>query len=141
KGSNVGIAYLYCNFRRNLEQTIAHFLSSLLKQLVQEQPSLPEAVKELYSHHKDQCTRTSCNELSETLLSVTANYTRVFIIVDALDECTAADGCRAKLLSEIFNLRKKAGANVLATSRISDEIAKSFDGASCIQIHATAIFP
>ncbi|KAH7012983.1 nucleoside phosphorylase domain-containing protein [Ilyonectria destructans] len=62
KGSNVGIAYLYCNFRRQHEQTIEHFLASLLKQLVQELSSIPKGVKRLYDRHKDKSTRASCCE-------------------------------------------------------------------------------
>lgn len=138
KGFNVGIAYLYCNFRRQGEQTITHFLSSLLKQLVQEQPSIPEVVQMLYNRHKDRSTLPSCSELSDTLLAVVTSYKRVFIIVDALDECTTAGGCRANLLSAIFNLRKEAGANIFVTSRISEEITKSFHSALCVKIHATA---
>ena len=99
---------------------------------------MPDAVQMLYNHHKDKFTLPSCGELSETLLTVITRYMRVFIIVDALDECTTAGGCRAKLLSTIFNLRAKAETNLLVTARPSQEIAKSFDGALCLQIHATA---
>lgn len=45
----VGIAYVYCNYRRQTEQTIPHFMASLLKQLVQQQPNLPESVSTFYS--------------------------------------------------------------------------------------------
>ncbi|KAH6970692.1 hypothetical protein BKA56DRAFT_559122 [Ilyonectria sp. MPI-CAGE-AT-0026] len=140
KGSNVGIAYLYCNFRRQHEQTIEHFLASLLKQLVQELSSIPEGVKRLYDHHMHKFTRPSCTELSETLLSVLSDskiYTRTFIIIDAVDECSKLVGCQKQLLSEVFRLRKGTRTNLFATSRFSDEIAERFDGAQCMKIHAT----
>lgn len=42
--------------------------------------------------------------VSRTLQSVADLYSRVFIIIDALDECQASHGCRARLLTEIFAL-------------------------------------
>jgi DNA replication protein DnaC len=48
---NIGIAYLYCNFRRHDEQKAEDLLASLLKQLAQTRPHLPESVKSLYDAH------------------------------------------------------------------------------------------
>lgn len=138
--SKVGIAYLYCNFRRQHEQTIEHFLASLLKQLVQQLSFTPEVVKKLYDSHKLKCTRPLCTELSKTLLSVLSDrkiYTRTFIIIDALDECSTLGGCQKQLMSEIFRFREKARTNLFATSRFSDEIAHRFHGALRMTIQAT----
>jgi hypothetical protein len=101
---SIGIAYLYCNFRRKDEQKIGDLLASLLKQLVEYQPSLPGSVKTLYNHHKDKRTRPSFDEISGVLQSVAAAYSRVFIIVNALDECQISDGCRQRFLLGLFNL-------------------------------------
>jgi len=46
--ASVGIAYLYCNFRRHQEQKPADLLTGLLKQLIQQQTSIPEKVKSIY---------------------------------------------------------------------------------------------
>ncbi len=43
----IGIAYLYCNFRRQEEQRAGDLLASLLKQLAQGQSSMPESVRSL----------------------------------------------------------------------------------------------
>jgi hypothetical protein len=137
KDSNIGVAYLYCNFRQQHQQTLEHFLASLLKQFIREQSSIPNSIKGLYNHHKDKRTRPSYNELSAALQSVTASHTRAFIIIDALDECSATGGCQKTLLSEIFNLQAKFEINIFATSRMSDYITKFFDGASSLKIHAT----
>jgi hypothetical protein len=48
KDQDVGIAYLYCDFRRQHEQNPEELLASLLKQLIQEQSSPPNSVKILY---------------------------------------------------------------------------------------------
>ena len=126
--SSVGIAYLYCNFRRRDEQKAEGLLASLLKQLSQERPSLPDIVKTLYDHHKKKQTRPSFDEISRTLRSVAAMYSRVFFIVDALDECQASDRCRSKFLSEISSLQAKTRINFFATSRPIPGIEREFKG-------------
>jgi hypothetical protein len=82
-----GVAYLYCNFRRKDEQKAQDLLISILKQLSEEQSSLLDSVKSLYDKHKEKRTRLSLDEISRTLQSVSGTYSRVIIIVDALDEC------------------------------------------------------
>jgi hypothetical protein len=84
---SIGIAYLYCNFRRQDEQKAEELLASLVKQLAQSRSSLPESVKSLHDKHKDERTRPSFDEISRALQSVAVTYSRVIIVVDALDEC------------------------------------------------------
>ena len=42
---HVGIAYLYCNFRRQADQKLEDLLSNLIRQLSQDQSSLPECLR------------------------------------------------------------------------------------------------
>ena len=133
---SVGIAYLYCNFRQQQQQKPEDLLLSLLKQLVQKRASVPESLKTLHECHNRERTRPSFNEILEALKSVAAQYSRALIIVDALDECGISDSERQKFLLAIFNLQDKTEANLFATSRINDNIAKLFEGALSIQIRA-----
>ena len=130
------LAYIYCNFRRQNEQKPEDLLLSLLKQFAQKQPSLPKSVKILYECHNRKRTRPSFDEIAEALLSAAAHYSRAFIVLDALDECSISNGGREKFLSAIFNLQAKTGANIFATSRINDDIAKSFKKNLSVQIRA-----
>jgi hypothetical protein len=134
---SIGIAYLYCNFRRKDEQKIGDLLASLLKQLVKYQHSLPGSVKTLYDCHKDKRTRPSSDEISGVLQSVAAAYSRVFIIVDALDECQISDGCRQRFLSGLFNLQVKCGINLFTTSRPILSIEKELEGNTMLEIRAS----
>jgi hypothetical protein len=129
----IGIAYLYCNFRRQDEQKADDLLESLLKQLSQERSPLPDTLKNLYDRHKAKRTRPSFEEISRALHIVAAMYSRVFIIVDALDECQS----RTKFLSEIFNLQAKCGANLFATSRFTFEVTQKFKGCLSREILAS----
>src|SRR6266576_6486056 len=49
--ANVGIAYLYCSYQEKQEQNPEDLLSSLLKQLAQEQPVMLTNVKHLFERH------------------------------------------------------------------------------------------
>ncbi|KAJ4182613.1 hypothetical protein NW759_017119 [Fusarium solani] len=135
--SEIGIAYIYCNFRRQHEQKIGDLLASVLKQLTQCRSSLPDSVKNLYDRHKTKRTRPSLDEILGLLQSVAAMYSRVFIIVDALDECPASDGCRTRFLSELFNLQTRHGTNIFATSRFIPEIMDRFKTSLSIEIRAS----
>ena len=133
---SIGIAYLYCNFRRQDEQNIDELLASLLKQLAESQLSLPGSVKDLYDRYKTKRTRPSQKEISETIHIVTKSYSRVFVIVDALDECQVSHGCRMTFLSELFSLQAKYGAKLFATSRFILEISENFKGSIQLEIRA-----
>lgn len=135
--SSIGIAYLYCNFRRKDEQKAQDLLASLLKQLSQERSSLPDSVKVLYDQHRDKRTRLSFEEISRALYSVATTYLRVFIIVDALDECQSSEGCRTTFLTEIFNLQAKSRVNIFATSRFIPEITERFKRSMSLEIRAS----
>ena len=134
---NIGIAYIYCDYKRQQEQKLEDLLKSLLKQLVQKQPSMPESIKSLYKHHRDRGTSPPLVEILRVLYSVVANYSRVFIIIDALDECQASDGNRSRLLSEIFNLQVKTKVNFFATSRFIPEVMDIFQRSMMLEIRAS----
>ena len=132
---SVGIAYLYCDFRPQQEQSPSDLLASLLKQLVQERLSMSENVKSLYEHHKDKRTRASLGEIVKGLHSTIRLYSRVFIIIDALDECHVSYG-RNRLLSEAFGLQIHAQVNLFATSRFVPEVTSQFEGSISKEIRA-----
>ena len=133
----ISIAYLYCNYQRQYEQNLKDLFASLLKQLIQEQPSIPNSVTTLYNRYKDKRTRPSLGEILGILQTVAAAYLRVFIIVDTLDECQISDGCRQRFLSGLFNLQATCRVNLFATSRPISSIEKEFEGNSKLEIRAS----
>ena len=133
---SIRIAYLYCNFRQKDEQKAQDLLASLLKQLSEEQSSLPGSVKSLYDKHKEKRTRPSLDEISRTLQSVAGIYSRVIIIVDAFDECQVSDSGRMTFLKEIFSLQAKTRANLFTTSRFIPDITEKFKGSITLEIRA-----
>jgi hypothetical protein len=53
--ASIGIAYVYCNFRRQHDQKPVDLLSSLLKQLIQERSLMPERINEPALHLTKSC--------------------------------------------------------------------------------------
>jgi hypothetical protein len=135
--SNIGIAFVYCNFRSQYEQKAEDLLASILKQLAHGQSSLLDSIKSLYEKHVNKKTKPSFDELSTTLSITAAKYSRVFIIVDALDECQESSSSRTKFLSEIFKLQATSGVNFFATSRPISEVSSKFEGCIKQEIRAT----
>ena len=133
---SVGIAYLYCDFRRQHEQNIEDLLASLVKQLAQQQAPMPDGVQTLYNQYRNQPKRPTLLEILSTLHSVSILHPRIYIIVDALDECQVNGGCRSRLLSGIFELQAKVRANVFSTSRFDPEIEREFEQSISLEIRA-----
>ena len=64
---DIGIGYIYCNFRRKDDQKLNDLLASLLQQLSKTKPSTPRVVVDLYEQHKSRQKRPSTDELSKAL--------------------------------------------------------------------------
>ncbi|KFY17788.1 hypothetical protein V492_00386 [Pseudogymnoascus sp. VKM F-4246] len=137
QGNNVGIAYVYCNYKRQETQTATDLLAAILKQLVQERPLYGEPVATLHKRHADRRTRPSLDEICSALNSVLINYAKAYIIIDALDECIDSDGTRSDLLTILQNLQAKSNISLMATSRFNARIEQSFQGSSMLEIQAS----
>ena len=132
----IGIAYVYLDFRQQDKQKAEDLLASLLKQLSLGQSSMPKSVRDLFDQHQKRRTRPLFDEILGALQSVVAMYSRVFIIIDALDECQEYDGCRSRFLLEVFNIQAKCGVNIFATSRFIPEITEKFTRNTSLEIRA-----
>lgn len=135
--SDVGIAFVYCNFKRHEEQDLEHLLASLLRQLAQSKSSVPESLKLLYNYHRNKDSRLSIDDICKVLSLASEDFSRVFIVIDALDECLTSNRLRARALDEIFKLQTRHSLSFLATSRLIPEIATKFDQAPSLEICAS----
>ncbi|KAJ4182507.1 hypothetical protein NW755_010274 [Fusarium falciforme] len=137
----LGLAYVYCEYGRQQEQTPDHMFASILKQLAQRYSfhfSLPEAVRELYDEHlRTQGTTRSkvrplLTEIMKCLPSVVELFSKVYIVVDGLDEFKALGGHRSVFLKRLLTLQESTGVGIFATSRKIPEIQNYFkDSVAC----------
>ncbi|KAI1321129.1 ankyrin repeat protein [Xylariaceae sp. FL0255] len=134
--NTVGIAYLYCDYTRRAEQTIDHFLASISRQLLQNQSSPLKNLRYLHDQHLLAKTRPTRDELSNLLQYSVALYSKVFVMVDALDECETANECRTELVREILQLQTSYNIKLFTTSRINSDIASLFSNTLHTQVFA-----
>ena len=112
-----GIAFLYCIYKRRDNQEVDGLLASLLGQLAVWQPIIPESIRKLYDKHlRGEKPRLSREEIREELHCIIKAYSRIFIVIDALDECKT-DPIRDKLLSEVYELQEGCDIRLMATFR------------------------
>ncbi|KAK6503788.1 hypothetical protein TWF481_008794 [Arthrobotrys musiformis] len=104
--SKAGIAFLYCTYAERNIQTIERLVGSIVRQLIVQLQciDIPLSVLELYNQHKRSKTHPSTNELSKELCSLVFRFPKVYIIVDALDECDDTNKTRSLLLSQLQRL-------------------------------------
>ena len=134
--ASVGIACIYCNIKRQADQMVDHLLASLLKGLLQGQTDFPQEVELLHQRHKSKGSRPSIIELSDTIKAITRDWSRIFLVIDALDECTGA-GTRSRLLKEIASLQDHVNVSFFATSRFLPDVLEEFKGQLTLEIRAT----
>jgi hypothetical protein len=132
KRDNIAITYIYCSYKERERQTDVNLIASLLQQLVQRKLSIPNEISSLYHRHIKKQTRPTLDEWSKLLGSEVRRLSKVFIIIDALDECS--DGARDSFLIEI---RKLPGIHLLVTSRHILTIEREFEKAASVEICAS----
>ena len=133
----VGIAYVYCDYKSQEEQNATSLMATILKQLLQAQPSLSEPLQTLHQKHAGRGTRPSLDDIFTSLRAVLSGYTTVFLVVDALDECQESDGSRRQFLTRIRDLGAELDFRLLITSRFIPEIVDEFKEIPRLEIKAS----
>jgi hypothetical protein len=128
----VAIACIYCSYKDQIEQTYLKLIGSLLKQLVQDQPFISPHIRKLYDTHVNKQTSPTPIEFLEALKSEIGAFSKVFIVVDALDECTEDNSRRTDLLDALLSLPETV--NLLVTSRLT--IETGLEGIARLDIRA-----
>ena len=134
---NVGTVYLYCNHKIQLEQTSVNLVAGLLKQLLQQQGVVFNGLKSLYYGHLNNGTRSTLDEVFNMLQSEMNRYIRVFVVVDALDECPVRNRVRQDLLSKLNALQAPHSINLMTTSCLFPNIKQEFQNSLELGIHAS----
>ncbi|KAJ6261446.1 ankyrin repeat [Drechslerella dactyloides] len=115
--ADIGIAFIYCSYQLQQEQSPTDLFSSLLKQLASDLPALPTDLKPLYEKHNLK-SRPSLDEIATVLHSTIRLYSRVFVVIDALDEYFDLNKAGYdRFLSKLFSLQNQVQLNLFATSR------------------------
>lgn len=121
---DIGVAWAFCNYRSHASQGASALLAALLRQLVEGRPDLTDVVKSLHERHEERKSRPLRDEIVSALTQVCSALTRVYIVVDALDECSEQYGERSRLIEQLRRLQTRADVQVLYTCRPITEIVE-----------------
>ncbi|KAJ7443720.1 ankyrin repeat-containing domain protein [Mycena latifolia] len=131
--SDTAVACIYLNHKEREVQTPENLLASVWKQLVVDR-SLPPAAHNLYKHHRLRDTRPSLTEVFDILQSAMAQQSKVYIIVDALDEYPDE---QRHILLEHLSMLQGSTTSLMMTSRPHVILDDLFPDVSGLEIKAT----
>ena len=137
QNTDIGVAYIYHNYKTQADQTTTNLVGTILKQLIQERPSIVEPVAFLFDRHTERRTGPSFEEIRTILRLVVSSYSKVYVVVDALDECLDHNGSRSQLLATLRDLQSKGNLNLMATSRFIPEVAQRFSHSPVLEVRAS----
>ena len=133
EGKDVATTFIYCNHKEQTKHTVHALIASILKQLVQDHPVISDWAGSLYDKHNSKADYPSLEELTVALRMEVGRYSKVFIIVDALDELD--EHKREPLIKGIQSLSNTV--KLMVTSRPLPLIETISGGAISMQISAS----
>jgi hypothetical protein len=128
---DVGVAVIYLKYN-DPEQSLDNLLASLLKQFIEDQGVVPDALHILYDRHADHRTSLSTDEIIDALKSTIKSYSKTFIVVDGLDECD--EKVRWDLIERLKQFHETA--HIIITSRYLDSICEELEEFEQFEIKA-----
>jgi len=132
KGKDVAVACIFCNYKERSTQSLEELVASILRQIIQDHPFASESIKAFCKEFRDKQRRPRLTNLIDALRSEIRTYSRVFFILDALDECP--EDYQARLIAELESI--SSTVYLMVTSRPLDLIKQQFQGARHLDINA-----
>jgi len=117
RGKGVAVACFYFDFAAQKEQSPTSMLGALLKQVVSGMEEVPEEIVQDYVDQKKVLggRRPLLSDIMR-MLQATASKKRIFICLDAMDECVAGD--RVKILNSLGQiLQRSPSTRIFVTGR------------------------
>lgn len=119
---DIGIAFFFCDYQDQEYQSSTAIIASLLKQLSSLRSPLPSAVVDLYKRSGRRQGRLQFEVLVNTLKGIAKEFSRTYIIIDALDECSDKNYRRSLL--QILSELEMMSVKLFLTSRPHSEDIK-----------------
>ncbi|KAL9096282.1 MAG: hypothetical protein Q9165_001279 [Trypethelium subeluteriae] len=132
--SDIGLAYMFCSYRAQIDQSVLNLLSTVLKQLVKSRPDIATSIICMRNQRE---SKPSLDELMQVLAFTCSLYSTIYIIVDALDECTKQGGARHQLIKRMRDLQAHGNVRLLFTSRCIPEVTKYFESDPQLEVRAS----
>jgi len=117
KGQHTAVTCFYFDFAARKEQTATSMLGSLVKQMISRTGGIPEEIWRALREQKDAVSgrRPQLDDIVKMLRLITSSQ-RTFMVIDALDECTAVQ--RYRLFDSLKGiLERSPDARIFVTGR------------------------
>lgn len=133
----VGICFAYYDYTQSASQKFAQIILSLIKQLCRKADTIPSAFRKAKQNADSPSTLANLNHFTTS----TSKFKKVFIIIDALDECLEDDERPRMLCFLAEALRDISHIRVFVTSRREPDIVHKFEalGMLTIQLEAESV--
>ncbi|KAI1439483.1 hypothetical protein F5Y02DRAFT_425549 [Annulohypoxylon stygium] len=123
------LLYFYFDFNDSSKQHFNNAVRLLISQLYYKREGARKHLDSLYSSCQDGRQQPSLESLCITFQNMVQQAGEVWIVLDALDECSTRTGHRAELLSWIENLQGlQMNTHILVTSRPEQDIKSTIEG-------------
>ena len=118
------LTYYYFDYKSSRQQSLHALLSTLLSTLISKYPSFFTAVEAQLKGARAFGRAPTDTMLRSLLLEATSHFSQLYVVVDALDECTDQDA----LFKKFFDLPQlsKGKIKLFVTSRQRVDIQKGF---------------
>jgi hypothetical protein len=137
QNADTAFAFFYFSFSDERKQSDSDLLRSLVAQLGWREPGL-SMLRQAYGDAKRSVPGP--DELEKIFLASTRSCSKVYLLVDALDECPEDHETRQSVLARIERLTQDApNLRVFATSREMDRIRKSMEALIAEPLRVTTL--
>ena len=106
----------FCSYKDSNSQDLCGTIGSIIRQLLQGQDKAPKAVEDAYEASKTNGLRLTIDGMATLIAELLPWYTRVFIVVDGLDEIGELSRIKP-YYNYLFERFVSYGVNIMFTSR------------------------
>ncbi|ETN44126.1 uncharacterized protein HMPREF1541_10676 [Cyphellophora europaea CBS 101466] len=129
------VCHIYFDYDLRHGQHSAAVAGDLLAQLLHKLPTIPTEIRDRLETLRRSSVQSTKREYLTMLRLASKSFNKVFIVVDALDECT--EYTHRTLVNDFQNIGPHV--SILVTSRPWDSIGRIFDGSDQLRISAAKI--
>ena len=124
--TNTGVTFIYCNYKE--PRTSTEYIKLAIKQICRRMKPLPDRLQEAFKKYYENDSQPSSGELRSIFLTIALQFNSMFLVLDALDECTPDQ--RVELCEFFSNIvESNTGRGIVklfVTSRKEPDIERVF---------------